>query len=71
MESSDAEATDSGEAEGDTDTDENNYDPPAFRHAYSSRSMAVAVVDGSILADSTDVKGMRKCLWTILHQCTR
>lgn len=60
LESSNAEAAETAAAQGDRDAIDNDhdYDPPAFHHVYSSRSMAVAVVDGSLLADSTDVKGM-------------
>lgn len=31
--------------------------------------MAVAVVDGSILADSADIRGVRNYRWTFLHHC--
>jgi hypothetical protein len=31
--------------------------PPELRHVASTRYFASAVVDGSLLADSTDVKG--------------
>lgn len=59
MESSADEAAVTHTAQGGTDDGSSpDYDPPAFRHVYSSRSMAVAVVDGSLLADSIDVKGM-------------
>ena len=59
MESSDDEAAATPAAQGNTDDGNSpDYDPPAFRHIYSSRSVAVAVVDGSLLADSIDVKGM-------------
>lgn len=66
LESSDAEAAELAAAEGGRDgTGSNDYDPPTFHHVYSSRSMAVAVVDGSLLADSTDIKGTTTCfsLW--------